>query len=128
MPQQTFLRRVLLLDAIASGATGALMLAGSGLLQSWLGLPAMLLRFAGASLLPFAALVAWLALRARLSRAGVWAVIAVNVLWVVESVLLLVSGWVEPALLGTMFVLAQALVVAAFAELQFIGLRRTAAA
>src|SRR5690606_31144341 len=73
MPRQTFRRRVLLLDAVASGVTGVLMLAGSGVLEGWLGLPAMLLLMAGASLLPFAALVAWLALRERISRAGVWA-------------------------------------------------------
>jgi hypothetical protein len=124
MSQTVFLRRVLILDAVASGATGLLMLLGAGLLEQWLNLPAALLRYAGISLLPFAAIVAWLGLRASLSRAGVWAVIALNVLWVVDSAALLVSGWVDPALLGYVFVIFQAAVVAVLAELEFIGLRQ----
>ena len=75
-----FLRRVLILDAIASAATGLFMFAGAALLEQWLNLPATLLRYAGLSLLPFAAILAWLGLRQPLSRAGVWAVIALNVL------------------------------------------------
>jgi hypothetical protein len=124
MSQTVFLRRVLILDAVASGATGLLMLLGAGLLEQWLNLPAALLRYAGISLLPFAAIVAWLGLRTSLSRAGVWAVIALNVLWVVDSAALLVSGWVDPALLGYAFVIFQAAVVALLAELEFIGLRQ----
>ena len=124
MSQTVFLRRVLILDAVASGATGLSMFAFAALLEQWLNLPAVLLRYAGLSLLPFAAIVAWLGLRASLSRAGVWAVIALNVLWVVDSAALLVSGWVDPALLGYAFVIFQAAVVAVLAELEFIGLRQ----
>src|SRR5947207_11295331 len=94
MSQTVFLRRVLILDAVASGATGLFMFAFAALLEQWLNLPTMLLRYAGLSLLPFAAIVAWLGLRDSLSRAGGWAVIALNVLWVVYSAALLVSGWV----------------------------------
>ena len=121
-----FLRRVLIVDAVASAATGLLMFACAALLEQWLNLPALLLRYAGLSLLPFAAIVAWLGLRQSLSRAGVWAVIALNVLWVLDSAALLVSGWVDPALLGYAFVVFQAAVVAVLAELEFIGLRRAA--
>ena len=60
-------------------------------------------------------------------RAGVWAVIVLNVVWVANSLLLLASGWVAPALLGYAFVMGQAVVVAVLAELEFIGLRRAAA-
>lgn len=54
-------------------------------------------------------------------------IIAINALWVVGSFAVLVFGAFEPSLLGILFVTAQALVVALFAELQFIGLRRSAA-
>jgi len=120
----TFLRRVLIADAAASAATGLLMLLAAGPLEQWLAIPAGLLRAAGASLIPFAALVGWLALHETVSRAGVWAVIALNVLWVVDSVALLFSGWVQPAMLGYAFVLAQAAAVAVLAELEYVGLRR----
>ena len=120
----TFLRRVLIADAAASAATGLLMLLAAGPLEQWLAIPAGLLRAAGASLIPFAALVAWLALRETVSRAGVWTLIALNVLWVVDSVALLFTGWVQPAMLGYAFVLAQAAAVAVLAELEYVGLRR----
>ncbi|AUX43422.1 membrane protein [Sorangium cellulosum] len=122
-----FLRRALLADAVVSGATGLLMLAGAAPLAGLVGLPEALLRGAGASLLPFAALVAWLGTRARPGRTAVLAVVAVNALWVIDSVLLLALGWFDPTALGVTFVAAQALIVAAFAEAQVIGLRRAQA-
>jgi hypothetical protein len=120
----TFLRRVLLADAAASAATGLLMLFGAGLLEQPLGLPRGLLHYAGASLLPIAALIAYLATREHLPRTGVWAVIVLNAIWAADSILLLWTGWVEPTRLGHAFVIAQALVVAIFAELEYFGLRR----
>lgn len=123
-----FLRQALLADAVTSAACALLVLVAAGPLERILGLPAALLRGAGLVLLPYVALLAALALRETLPRAVVWAVIAANALWAVESVLLLVSGWVEPTRAGIAFVLAQAIVVAMYAELQFMGLRRSNAA
>ncbi|KYF53049.1 hypothetical protein BE08_00460, partial [Sorangium cellulosum] len=99
-----FLRRALLADAIVSGATGLLMLAGAAPLAGVVGLPEALLRWSGASLLPFAALVAWVGTRERPARAAVLAVVVANALWVIDSVLLLATGWVEPTALGHAFV------------------------
>ena len=67
-----FLRRSLILDAVASGATAALMLAGAGLLEGWLGLPAALMRGAGLVLVPYVAFVGYLATRETLTLAAVW--------------------------------------------------------
>lgn len=119
------LRRVLQLDALVSGAAGLLMTLGAGPLSSLLALPAALLTGAGLSMLPWCAVLLWLARRDTLDRRAVWAVIAVNAVWVVDSLLLLVSGWVQPTLLGQTFVIAQALAVVLFAELQFFGLKRS---
>ena len=124
----SFLRRSLILDAVASGATGALMLAGAGLLEGWLGLPAALMRAAGLVLVPYVAFVGYLATRDTLTPAPVWTVIAANALWAVASVGLLLSGWIAPTWLGYAFVLAQAAVVAAFGDLQYVGMRRPAPA
>ena len=120
-----FLRRVLLADAATSGATGLLMMLGAGAAGELLGVPDALLRYAGLTLLPFAALVALLATRENLWRAGVWAVVVCNALWAADSVLLLLTGWIEPNELGIAFIVAQALVVAVFAELEYLGLRRS---
>ncbi len=119
-----YLRFALLGDATASGATGLLMAAGSGPLSGLLGLPDNLLLYAGLFLLPYAAIVGYVGTRVTVSRSAVWAIIAINALWVVESVVLLASGWVAPTTLGYTFVVFQAVVVFAFAELQFMGLRR----
>ncbi len=120
----SFLRRVLLADAAASTATGALMLFGTSMLEPLLGLPVSLMQIAGASLLPFAALVAFIATRERIPRRAVWLVIIVNAVWTIDSISLLLTGWVQPSLLGNAFVIGQALAVGVLAELQYFGLRR----
>lgn len=121
----TFLNRALLLDAVASGATGLLMAAGAGFLAGFLDMPQSLLLYAGLALLPFAAFLVYLARQPAPLRAAVWAVIAINVAWTVDSILLVVGGWISPNLLGEIFVVGQALVVGLFAGLQYRGLRRS---
>lgn len=123
----TFLRRVLLLDSVSSGAMGILLLTCSGLLAGLLNLPAELLREAGMVLVPFALAIGFLGTRTRLSRIAVWAVIAINAIWAIDSVVLLFTGWVQPNLLGYLFVLGQAAFVVVMAELEYIGLRKSTA-
>jgi len=119
-----FLRNMLLLDAAASGATGLLLIVGAGLLESLLGLPVALMREAGLILVPYVAFVAWVGTRETIARGAVWAIIVVNALWAIASVGLLVSGLVAPTVLGYVFVIAQAVVVALLGELQYAGLKR----
>jgi hypothetical protein len=123
----TFLRRVLGVDAVSSGAMGLLLAVTANLLAPLLGLPAALLDYAGLSLIPFAAFVAWVGTRPQLPPPGVWAIIACNAAWSVSSIVLLVSGTVAPNALGYAFVVVQALLVAILAELEYVGLRRTVA-
>lgn len=120
-----FLRQALLADAVTTAACALLFLLAAGPLEGVLGLPSGLLRAAGAILTPFAAFLAVLAMRETLPRPAVWAVIAVNATWVADSVLLLFSGWVDPTPAGTALVVAQAVAVAIYAELQYMGLRRS---
>jgi hypothetical protein len=121
--QSTLLQKVLVADAVITGATGLAMFLGAGLLASLFGLPDALLRYAGLSLLPFAAGVAVLAARDHVSRPAVRAIIIVNVLWVLNSFLVLLTGWVQPTVLGYVFVIGQAVIVAGFAEIQHMGLK-----
>ncbi len=124
----TFLRRVLFADAATCVATGLLLMLGSGALEQFLGLPVGLLRYAGLSLLPFAALLVYLATRENLSPPVVWAVIVLNALWTADSFLLLLTGWVTPTEMGYVFVVVQALGVGVFAGLEYFGLRKAATA
>lgn len=119
-----FLKFALVADAVASGATALLLAAGAGALSGLLGLPEPLMRYAGLFLLPYAVIVGWVGLRPEIPRNGVRAIIAANIAWSVGSIALLVSGAVAPSLLGSLFVIGQAVVVAAFAVLQAMGLNR----
>lgn len=122
-----FLRNALALDAAACAATGLLLSIGAGALSGPLGFPAEFLRGAGLVLLPCAALLAFFASRLRLPRLAIYAVIGVNILWIADSVLILVAGWFAPTTLGIAFVLAQAAAVAVVTELEVIGLKKSVA-
>jgi hypothetical protein len=124
--QSAFLRKALLADAVLTGFTGIMAVLGSGMMANLLGLRPALLLWSGAVLVPFAALVAYLATRERMLRPWVIVVIASNVLWVAGSFLLLLFGWIDPNSLGKTFIIGQALIVAVLAELEFMGLRRLA--
>lgn len=123
---KSFLRRALLADAAISGPSAVLMLLGAAALAPLLGVPAELLRSAGLSLIPFTAFVAWIATRADIPRAAVWTVIALNAGWVIASIALLFVDGIDPNGLGIAFILVQAAAVAVFAEVQWVGLSRTA--
>lgn len=55
-------------------------------------------------------------------------VIAGNAAWTIGSIALLFSGAVSPNLLGGVAVAAQAIATGVFAELQYIGQRRSGGA
>jgi hypothetical protein len=120
-----FLRRAILADAIVSGAMALLLTFAAGGLASLLNLPEALLRETGLFLIAYAALVGWLGTRQAMPKALVVIVIAGNAAWTLGSIALLFSGAVTPNLPGEAFVAMQAIAVGAFAELQYIGLRRS---
>lgn len=91
-----FLRRAIQADALVSGAMASLLVVGAGVLAPLLNLPEVFLRSTGFVLMVYVALVGLLGTRSMMSKAAVWAVIAVNAVWTVDSIALLVSGWVSP--------------------------------
>ena len=52
-------------------------------------------------------------------------VIVGNAAWTLGSIALLFSGAVSPNLLGQVFIVAQAIATGVFAELQYVGLRKS---
>ena len=123
-----FLRRAILADAIFSGISALLLTFGGGALAPLLNLPEALLRETGLFLIAYATLVGWLGTRWSMPKVLVAIVIAGNAAWTLASVALLFSGAVTPNLLGEAFVVMQAIAVGAFAELQYVGLRRSGGA
>ena len=123
----SLLRRVLIVDAVSSGVMGVAMFALADLFASLLQLPVEVIREAGIILLPFAAFVGFVASRSEPARIAVWAIIALNIVWVVDSIVLLFTGWVAPNALGYVFVIAQAAVVLVLADFEYMGLKRSTA-
>lgn len=122
-----FLRRALQADAIFSGVATLMFVIGASLFASLTNLPEAFLRNTGFVLVIYAALVGYLGTRTMMAKAAVWTVIAVNAIWAIDSIALLASGLLSPNLFGQALIVMQAVAVGVFAELQFIGLRRSAA-
>lgn len=119
-----FLRRVVQADLLVSGAAGALQLAAAEPLARLTAIDAGFLRGAGWVLMGWVAFLAWTLTRRAINAPLAWTLIGVNAAWVAASVLVWLEGAIAPNALGATYVLAQAVVVAVFAELQYFGLRR----
>jgi O-antigen/teichoic acid export membrane protein len=118
------LRATLTVNAVSSGLCGAALLAGAAPLAALFGLegPGSLAVF-GALLAAFA-LYVWRARKEPLDRRHGWAIFVMDVGYVAASVAFLV-GW--PSVLSPLGRVATALVadlVAVFAVLEYVGLRR----
>lgn len=125
MQPALLLRRALLADGLVGALTSIGLMLFSDWLSTLLHLPRELLFGSGLALAPLAVFLVWLSRSETIPRLAVWAVIAINAVWVVDSLLLLVSGWVAPNPLGYAFVIGQALVVLLFIELELMGLKRS---
>src|SRR6476620_10515881 len=121
----TFLSRALLADAIFSGVAAVALTLGAGALAPLLNLPEALLRETGLFLIAYTALVGWLATRSTVAKVRILIVIVGNAAWTLGSIALLFSGAVSPNLLGQVFVVVQAVATGVFAELQYVGLRKS---
>ena len=127
-----FLRLALRLDALATGAVGALMLLAAGTAVGdgrpfvrMLGMPLAGLASLGLSLIVYAAFVWIVGSRRRVSGPGAWVAVVINVLYALGGVVAVAAGLFPLTALGVAFVLAQAAAVALFTALQFLGLRRS---
>jgi hypothetical protein len=117
------LRLALRLDAVVSGLNGAAYLLAAAPLADLLGLDAGVLRVLGVFLLAYGAAV-WL-VADRPAPPAVRTVVAGNALWAAGSLAAVATGLGSPTTLGAVWLVLQALVVAAFAALQATGLRRS---
>ena len=119
-----FLRYTLFADAATCTLCGLLFTIGGAFLQNISGLPASLMFYAGLSLFPFAAFLLYAATRKSISKTAIWAIIGINLLWTIDSFLLLFSGYVAPTTFGYIFVISQAIGVLIYADLEFIAMRK----
>ncbi|MCP3801630.1 hypothetical protein NLX83_20420 [Allokutzneria sp. A3M-2-11 16] len=122
--KDAFLRVVLKIDGVGTGANGAAYLLAAGLIGPLLGLPAGVLTPVGAFLLAVGIAVWFVGTRATINPKAVWSVALVNLVWSVDSLAVAFSGWFPLTDWGVFYVVFQAVVVGALAVLQIIGLRK----
>jgi len=118
------LRTALTLDAAITGANGAAYLVAAPVLHDLLGPPVGALRAVGAFLLVFAAVVWFVGSRSTISLRAAGVVVAVNLVWVIDSLAAAALGWGSPTTIGTVWIVLQAAVVSGLAALQWTGIRR----
>ncbi|MGL4234756.1 hypothetical protein [Tabrizicola sp.] len=111
------LARILNFDALTCAAMGLFLLLGSGPIAGITAIPATLLFYAGAILIPIAIYMALVARAGTGSPLAVWLVILGNLGWVVASVALF--GVIAPNGLGVALILGQAAVVGLLAWLEY---------
>ena len=110
-------------DAVVTGANGLAYLAAAPLLADLLGGEVATYRWVGLFLAAFAVGVAAYARSAMRPLLG-WDIVALNVVWVLGSVEVALTGALDLEPLGRGWVAAQAVVVGAFALMQARTLRR----
>ena len=124
-----FLRRALLADAVVTGAVAVV----ADIRRRAIGAAAQSARSrccveTGLFLIAYTALVGWLGTRQVDAEGAGAIVIAGNAAWTLGSIALMFSGAVTPNLLGYVFIAAHAITTGVFAELQYIGLRKSGGA
>jgi hypothetical protein len=118
------LRWMLEVDGVANVVIGLVYVLAAGWVSDELGLPTELLYPVGAFMLVCGAVIVAVSTRREAPVLWVGAIIVLNAVWAVDSVVVAAAGWFEPTTAGTIWILLQAGVVAAFAALEWAGLRR----
>ena len=119
------LKTALLLDAVITGANGLAYVAGAAAFDSLLGPSPTHFVLIGVFLVACSVILGVTGTRRPIPRG--WAMFAaeVNVAWAIGSVAVVMIGWLDLTTTGEVWTLMQAALVAAFATLQLMALRRT---
>lgn len=118
------LRGALKVDAVASIATGLAYLVLNSALAELFGLPGGFLAAVGAFSVAYGAYAWRLGAHPRLAPAAGVLIAIGNLVWVAASVAMVVFGWHDPTTAGSVWIAAQAALVAGFADAQLLGARR----
>lgn len=123
MQVSRFLKLVLTADALSCLGMGALLTAAAAPLSGLFGLSHDVVFGAGAVLLPIGLFILVIATRRNVTPLFIYTIIAGNVLWVADSLILAGSAPTITAI-GTAFVLVQAAAVTVLTVLETVGLAR----
>ena len=124
LTRSNLLRYTLRGDALITIATGAICLADAQPLAALLGIqPPLELEILGAVLVLYGAFLFYTGAQAQLNRRIVIGAIVLDMIWVIDSAILLVAGWLPLSSAGMWTIGLLAGAVAVIAELKFFGLR-----
>jgi len=125
IPNDSLLRRALLGNTLFSGLSGVIAAVAAGPLAAFLGLSSpIILIILGLGLIGYAVGLYRMATRQPISRNDALFAVVADTVWVVASLVLLLIGWPPFTTAGRWLVVIIADIVAVFAIVQFIGLRR----
>lgn len=125
LPNARFVSRVLLGNATFGVLSAFICLLWAQPLATALGFTSPLsLVVVGVGLLLFAAELAWIAIRKPADRRVLTIIFGLDVAWVIASAIILLTGWLPLTTAGMWTIITVADIVAVFAVLEFIGLRR----
>ncbi|MEV6768102.1 hypothetical protein AB0N05_05655 [Nocardia sp. NPDC051030] len=110
-------------DGVMTMASGIMLAALSGVLDTALGLSTELLLGVGLFFMAYAAGVLVVATRREIPRRPAALIVALNAVWTVDSLITLAAGWISPTTLGAAGVVFIAAFTAAMAALQGYTLR-----
>ncbi len=119
------LRAALYVDAAVSAVAGILSCVFSAPLATALGVPVSWALALGLFMLGYGALLGACSRSGRFRYAVIRIIVYGNAMWVLASLALLASSWIDPDKLGVSLILAQAVVVAVFTERQFRGWKQS---
>ncbi len=120
------LRRALQANGLFSAVSGVVLAVLPTPVSSFLGLDVPgLINFLGAGLIGFAVALFWLAAEPRIPRGLALTVILLDIAWVVDSILLLITDIVSFTSHGMWAIAIVSGIVAVFAALQSYGLHRS---
>lgn len=122
------LRNGLLLDAVGSTPIGLAFAIAPATFAGLFALPQSLLVAVAVFIAGWVVLLLVAARRPAIPAWLGWTFVLGNVVWMAASFAILLSGVIQPNLLGTLVVIAQALAVALFALLQWFAIRAPSAA
>ena len=121
----TLIRRILYSNAIFSGVSGLLFIFASNLIAKFIGIDSSpVILVIGIGLVGYAALIYTNTSRPDISRSFVLIAVISDSLWVLLSIILLITGWVPFSVPGKWAVGIVAMMVDVFATLQFIEWRK----
>jgi len=124
-PDANLIRSAFYGNAAFSGASGLLFLLAANPVSSFLGVTeSMVIVIVGVVCLGYAALLFYNASRPVIEPAFALFTVFADSLWVLGSIVLLVAGWLPLTTEGKWAVAIAAMIVDAFAMLQFVGWRR----